>query len=111
MYYDYTMSYELLHTINERATPSKFMLYKHTIELHKIFNLQQPPIDWVALNFDQFTLQHQKHFNIISSGNYKIGNNILSNRLSVLNNMIELVWLNQSLQSFKIKCKTIFLQS
>ena len=108
-YYDYTMSYDLLHTINERATPNKFMLYKHAIELHKLFNLQQPPLDWVALNFDQSTSRRQRFFNITPSGNYKIGNNILSNRLSVLNNKIELDWLNQSLQSFKITCKKIFL--
>ena len=38
-YYDYTMSFYFLHTINERATPHKFMLYKHAIELHKLFNL------------------------------------------------------------------------
>ena len=108
-YYDYTMSYDLLHTINERATPNKFMLYKHAIELHKLFNLQQPPLDWVALNFDQSTSRRQRFFNITPSGNYKIGNNILSNRLSVLNNKIELDWLNQSLQSFKITCKKNFL--
>ena len=105
------MSYELLHTINERATPCKFMLYKHGLELHKIFNLQQPPLNWVALNFDQSTSRCQKHFITIHSGNYKIGNNILSNHLLVLNNSIELYWLNQSLQSFKIKCKKIFLQN
>ena len=45
------MSYDFLHTINERATPAKFMLYKHAIQLHKLFNLHEPPQDWVALNF------------------------------------------------------------
>ena len=85
------------------------MLYKHAIELHKLFNLQQPPLDWVALNFDQSTSRRQRFFNITSSGKYKIGNNILSNRLSVLNNKIELNWLNQSLESFKITCKKNFL--
>ena len=40
-YYDYTMSFYFLHTINERATPHKFMLYKHAIELHKLSPSEQ----------------------------------------------------------------------
>ena len=31
------MIYDLLHTINERATPKMFMLNKHAIQLYKIF--------------------------------------------------------------------------
>ena len=82
---------------------------KHAIELHKLYNIQQPPLDWVALNFDQTLSRWQTHFTISSIGNYKIGNNILSNRLSILNNKIELAWLNQSLSAFKIKCKKLLL--
>ena len=108
-YYDYTMSFDFLHKINERATPHKFMLYKHAIELHKLFNLQQPPLDWMALNFDQATSRRQTHFTTLSSNNYKIGNNILSNRLSILNGRINLEWLNLTLNSFKIKCKKLLL--
>ena len=103
-YYDYTMSFNFLHTINERATPHKYMLYKHAIELHKLFNLQQPPLDWISLNFDQTTSRRQTHFTTSSTNNFKTGNNILSNRLSVLNNIINLEWLNLSINSFKIKC-------
>ena len=44
-------------------------------------------------------------YNIIWKKVIQIGNNILSNRLSILNNKIKLDWLNQSLQTFKINCK------
>ena len=108
-YFDYKMSFDFLHTINKRATPHKYMLYKHAIELHKLFNLQQPPLDWISLNFDQTTSRRQTHFTTSSTNNFKIGNNILSNRLSVLNNIINLEWLNLSINSFKIKCKKLLL--
>ena len=45
----------------------------------------------------------------VSFGKYKVGSNLLVNRLSALNNTIELAWLNLSLNSFKIKCKELLL--
>ena len=108
-YYDYTMSYDFLHTIIERAAPAKFMLYKHAIQLYKLFNLHEPPQDWVALNFFQFMSSRQTRFAISTNSNYKVGNNILSNQLSILNNKIDLTWLNDSLSTFKINCKKLLL--
>ena len=103
------MSYDFLHTINERATPAKFMLYKHALQLHKLFNLYEPPQDWLALNFSQLTSRRQTHFSVTTNCNYKVGNNMLSNRLSILNNKIDLTWLNDTLLSFKVKCKKLLL--
>ena len=40
---------------------------------------------------------------------FKVGRNMLVNRLSGLNNMIDLKWLNLKLDSFKIKCKDLLL--
>ena len=87
--------------------PTILCFFKHAIELHKLYKIQPPPLDWIALNFDQTISRRQTHFTISSSGNYKVGNNILSNRLSILNNKIELAWLNQSLSAFKIKAVKI----
>ena len=85
------------------------MLYKHAIQLHKLFNLYEPPQDWLAMNFFQPTSSRQTRFSISISCNYKVGNNILSNRLSILNNKIDLTWLNDSLSTFKVKCKKLLL--
>ena len=41
--------------------------------------------------------------------NFDAGKNILLNRLCSINNVIEKEWLNLGLDSFKIKCKKIFL--
>ena len=38
--------------------------------------------------------------------NYKIGNNLLCN---ILNNKIPLSWLNLTIESYKVKCKKLFL--
>ena len=46
---------------------------------------------------------------IINSSRIKVGKNILPNRLGVLNNKIKLQWMNQSLETFKLKCKDLFL--
>ena len=104
-----SMSYITLHSINQRATPSQMMLYKHAILLFKIFNNQQPPHDWLELNFTQLTSRRQVNFECQNNANFKVGNNSLSNRLSTLNNKIPLNWLNQTITSFKLNCKNKFL--
>ena len=43
--------------------------------------------------------------------NYDTGKNILLNRFVHLNGKIEKSWLDLSLNSFKIRCKQLFLQS
>jgi hypothetical protein len=40
----------------------------------------------------------------------KIGNNLLSSRLAIMNNKIKLEDLNMSLDSFKVKYKQVFLK-
>ena len=51
----------------------------------------------------------QKLVQITDESLTRIGKNILMNRLGILNNKIDYDWLNLSLNSFKIKCKKIFL--
>ena len=48
------------------------------------------------------------HANFFTKQNYESGKNILLNKLSHLNGKIEKVWLELSLDSFKVKCKNIF---
>ena len=98
-----------VHVNAKRATPEKFMIYKHAILLHKLFNTQTPQMEWVDIHFKQTFNSRQSNFNIIKSSNFKVGNNILSNRLSILNQKIELADLNLSLDSFKYKYKLLLL--
>ena len=98
-----------IHVNAKRATPEKFMIYKHAILLHKLFNTQTPQMEWADIHFKQTFNSRQSNFNIIKSSNFKVGNNILSNRLSILNQKIELADLNLSLDSFKYKYKLSLL--
>jgi hypothetical protein len=103
------MSFETLHVLNGRANPTNLMKYKHAILLCKIYNRGDPPKDWLALNFNQVLPGRQTYFAAIKDQNFKIGSNILSNRLTTLNHKIPLQWLKLSIDAFKVKCKTLFL--
>ena len=107
--YNNFISYLDLHQINSRATPNQMMKYKHSVLLFKVYNDKNPPKDWLTLNFQQVLTRRQEMFEIIRNQNYKIGNNMISNRLSILNKLIPLHWLNLSLSSYKVKCKSIFM--
>ncbi len=107
--YDRSTSYLELHSINKRATPSQFMQYKLSLQLFKLYNNNEQNIDWINLNFNQMLSRRQTFFETTNTSNYRIGSNFLSNRLHILNKKIPLEWLNSPLNSFKIKCKKLFL--
>ena len=98
-----------IHKECNRATPERMSLYKHALLLYKLYNTNLPEMDWIALNFQQINATRQTTFKIVKSNNYKVGNNIITNRLHSLNNLIPLMNLNDSLSSFKIKCKKSLL--
>ena len=104
------MSYKVLHEINSRATPTQICHYKHSLMLFKIFNDQQPPVDWMQLNFNQAISRRQKYFECTDQSIFKVGKNILSNRLSAINRKVLLQWLNLPLETYKINCKKLFLE-
>jgi hypothetical protein len=105
------MSYTTRHSINNRATPSLMMLCEHSILPYKTLNEQeqQPPKEWIELNFTQILSSRQTHFECFNNALFKVGNNILRNRFSPLNWKIPLTWLNFKPMSFKVHCKNQFL--
>ena len=54
-------------------------------------------------------LEQWKLAKITDMSNLRIGKNILTNRLVVLNNEIDYNWLNLTLTGFKLKCKNLYL--
>ena len=103
------MSFDQIHVINNRATPSQIMLYKHLLLLYKIWNDKIYYNDWIALNFQQNFNERNSTVKIFETSNLKIGKNITVNRLMVINGLIEYDWLNLNIDAYKIKCKTKFL--
>ena len=102
-------SYIALHKLNKRATPNQFLIYKHALILFKLYNCINTTTDWINLNFQQILTSRQTNFIISRDNNYKIGSNLICNRLTVLNTLIPLEWLTLSFGSFKLKCKDKFL--
>ena len=107
--YDPFISYVDLHKKYSRALPNEFYLYRHSLILFKIFNQMIPENDWLELNSQIVCTGRQKLFEIRNLSTYKVGNNILSNRLSCLNKKLDLDMLNLPFNSYKILCKKIFL--
>ena len=102
-------SFVNVHQSCKRALPNQLIKYKHSILLHKMYNSYCPEADWIDLNFDQILTTRQTKFKVIKSNKYIVGNNLLTTRLTILNDQIPLSDLNLSLDSFKVKYKKVFL--
>ena len=87
---------------------AQFMIYKHSLLSHSVYNNQTPCKDWLDLNLNQNFNAREPNFHVFNCNLYNIGKNEISERLNLLNGKIPLVWLNQDKISFKIKCKQNF---
>ena len=98
-----------LSLMNNKALPDSMMVYKLSIQLFKLYNAKEHSHKWIYLNFNQIITSRQTTFYIFKTNNRKVGINVLTNQLSVLNGKICLDWLNNSLDSFKVKCKNLLM--
>ena len=85
------------------------MKYRMAIQLYKIYNSKTENMDWIDLNFQQNFNDRNLHVRINDVSRLRIGKNTIMNRLNCLNGKIEYSWLNKSIDSFKILCKSTFL--
>ena len=102
-------SFEALHGRAKRATPKNYLMYKHAQMLHKLYNQVEPDIEWISLNFQHQFSMRRGQIIVAKTNNIRVGENILANRLNVLNNKIPLDWLNLPYGAYKRKIKEIFL--
>ena len=79
--------------------------------MYKLFKNCLPETEFLQLNFQYNQNQRMKHANFFMRQNYESGKNILLNRLTILNDKVEKTWLDQSLDTFKVKCKNLFLSN
>ena len=107
--YDNMIGYERLHGMQNRATPMKMMKYRLAIQLYKIYNSKYESQDWLDLNFQQNFNDRYQHVHITDDSSIRIGRNCIMNRLSCINGRIEYSWLNKSIDTFKVHCKSTFL--
>ena len=108
---DLRTSYMQLHKNEKRALPMDFAKYKLAIQLFKICNSNSTDENWMDMNIQQNFNARTEMFHIDDYSKLLVGRNIISNRLTVLNNQVELDWLNLSLNSFKLRVKDLFLSN
>ena len=108
-YPDPSISFINLHKMSNRATPEMMSTYKLALLLHKIYNDSIPNVEWQHLNHNQYFTSRQTNFMINLSLHSVVGKNALCNRFHILNDQIKLDWLNLNINSYKIKCKKLFL--
>ena len=109
--YDRNTSFLTLHKLLKRTTPHQFMLYKHTLLLHKIYNDNTRSPEWLDLFMNQTFNNRLLHANFVDMSNFKIGKNIQSNRFHPLNNKISYNSLNLNYIAFKIHCKKLMIDA
>ena len=98
------LSFENIHKMNKRAMPEALMSYKCAIQLHKLYNSNDHSLEWISLNCNQILTTRQTNFIIMKTNVTTVGFSIMCNRLSVLNGLIPLSWLNITINIFKISC-------
>ena len=103
------MSYDRLHRFYHRATPDQVTKYKHSLLLHKCYDDQSQGSDWLSINFNQNFNARQQHIFFYKTSRYKVGNNLLSNRLNILNKLITFDTLNLNFDCYKIRMKQLFM--
>ena len=98
-----------LHLLYQRAPPEQYLLYKHALQLYRVLNNMKPVYDWTVLNFTQSLTSRQTKLMAIKTNNFKVGFDLLCNRLSIKNGKFELTKLNKQFVSYKVGCKNLFL--
>ena len=81
-----------------------------TKSLFKLYNSDYNLLEFSLLNFNQVFTSRQMTFKTLKSNRTKIGLNSLANRLHHINYRVPFEWLNNSFETFKVKCKKLFLQ-
>ena len=100
-----------IHKATNRALPDQMITYKHSILMYKLFKTCQPEQEFMNMNFQFNQNERIEYANFFSRANYDQGKNILLNRLAHLNNKIPKSWLSLSFDTFKVKCKALFLSN
>ena len=102
-------SFESIHSLVKRGTPTQMSMYKHALQLYKLYNSNNMSDDWISLNDQQISNRRNERFQIYTKSNFKVGRNLIVNRFKPLNNKVKLSWFNGSFESFKVKCKLLLL--
>jgi hypothetical protein len=66
--------------------------------------------DWLAMNFQHNFNNRNTTINLVDTLQFKIGKNLIPNKLLIVNRQIVIEFLNLSYLAIKIKSKNLFLR-
>ena len=101
--------HDAIQRLAKRDTPEQMSTYKHALQLYKLVNSTNMTDDWISLNDQQTFNGRNEHIHTVKTSNYKVGCNLLVNRFQPLNDKIKYSWFNESFDSYKMKCKNLFI--
>ena len=107
------ISFENIHKMCKKCTPSQIMSYQTSLQLHKTINeiFDYCSSEHAALLSNVICTKRQLKFEIIRSNRNKIGMNTLSNRFFNISKLISLESLNLTFVHFKKLMKIQFLKN
>ena len=76
---------------------------------HKLMQNELCEDEFVQLNFQLMDNERIRRLTFVKRSSYEAGNNILLNIMHILNDKIDKRWLTLSHDTFKVKCKELFL--
>jgi hypothetical protein len=103
------ISFLTLHSNFKKSTLDQISRYKISLLLYKTFNNLNFDSNWVDLNIQIISTSIHSTFNIHNSANFRIENNILSNKFTCIANKIKLDLLNLPYPTYKYKMRQLLL--
>ena len=111
MFDGFNISFENIHKINNKCTPSQIMLYQIALNLHRTLNFETSPTLEQTTLLDQIRCGgRQLKFEIIRNFKGKIGMNTTANKFFHISKLIGLDLLNLKFVHFKKIIKIQFLK-
>ena len=109
----FEISFENIHKIHKKCTPSQIMLYQQALNLHKTINHVDFPqsFEHITLIDQTICTGRQLRFQMYRNNKSKIGMNTTANKFYHINNLIGLDMLNKNFVHFKKLAKIQFLKN
>ena len=107
---DRESSFCVLHKKYNRSTPKIFALYQTSLNLYLAYqnfpNNYPRELDRVLLNE-----RRNERFTFVRINRFKVGLNLLKNRLRSITNVVDKNWMDLNVESFKLNCKVRIIQN
>jgi exonuclease III len=103
---DKNLSHIALHKKFCRSTPKIFSIYQTSMNLFHAIKTAPQEIQSVTLND-----RRNVRLSFVKENKYKVGLNLVKNRLHSITNVVDKKWMDLSLESYKLECKKRIIQN